>query len=188
MNLPAEKINQYAYELSVNNSQTALRALYLAFYPNLMSFILYYVKSEQVAEEIISDIFLVVWDKRAELSEIENLKSYIYRIAKNLAISFLRKDIVEPNTVDANLALPFIKTGGNPETELISEELMNRLNQAIDSLPEKCKLSFKLVREHGLRYKEAADVMEISVKTLEGHISLAVKKLRDMLSDDLYHT
>ena len=78
----------------------------------------------------------------------------------------------------------FTSTETTPEEELISQEGIHRLNLAIDSLPAKCKMAFKLVREDKLKYKEVAAILDISVKTLEAHLANAVRKLRETLADD----
>ena len=78
----------------------------------------------------------------------------------------------------------FTSTENTPEEELISKEKIKRLNQAIDSLPAKCKMAFKLVREDKLKYKEVATILDISIKTLEAHLANAVRKLREALADD----
>ena len=75
----------------------------------------------------------------------------------------------------------FTSTETTPEEELISQEGIHRLNLAIDSLPAKCKMAFKLVREDKLKYKEVAAILDISVKTLEAHLTNAVRKLRELL-------
>ncbi len=75
----------------------------------------------------------------------------------------------------------FTSTETTPEEELISQEGIHRLNLAIDSLPAKCKMAFKLVREDKLKYKEVAAILDISVKTLEAHLANAVRKLRKHL-------
>lgn len=75
----------------------------------------------------------------------------------------------------------YSRTETTPEDDLISKELTHKLNQAIDSLPNQCKMAFKLIREDNLKYKEAAEVLNISVKTLEAHITKAVKTLREVI-------
>jgi RNA polymerase sigma factor, sigma-70 family len=78
----------------------------------------------------------------------------------------------------------FIHTDTTPEEELISQECTRKLNEAINNLPEKCKLTFKLVREEKMKYREVAEVLGISQKTVEAHLSKAVKILRQILSSE----
>lgn len=75
----------------------------------------------------------------------------------------------------------FANTCTTPEDDLISNEAVNRINAAIEELPDKCKIAFKLVREDNMKYQDAAEILGISVKTLENHITAAVKKIRSKL-------
>jgi RNA polymerase sigma-70 factor (family 1) len=185
MNISNEKQKQLIHELSTNNSQEALKSIYIAFYPRLFRFVMYYVKSEPVAEEVVCDTFLSIWQQRSQLFAIYNFNNYIYSIARNLAINYLRKktNLIEKVEISDlhNISNLFV----NPESELISSELMNKLNQAVEKLPERCRLVFKLIREENLKYKEVASILNISVKTAEAHMSLAVKRLRETLKNDI---
>ncbi|MDR1557947.1 MAG: RNA polymerase sigma-70 factor [Tannerellaceae bacterium] len=174
-------LHQLAYEIGYNNSQVALKHLFLHYYPRLLLFASYYISSKDVCEEIVSDTFIAVWNKRKELASVQNLNSYIYTIVKNIAIDYYRKSDKE-ETIDFSEADYLIKVHADPETELISSELMERLNHAIEQLPEKCKMAFKLIRIHNLSYDEVANIMNISKKTLEGHITLAIKRLRETMN------
>ena len=96
----------------------------------------------------------------------------------------IRKQHMEQVSLDEISIDLFTSTETTPEEELISQEGIHRLNLAIDSLPAKCKMAFKLVREDKLKYKEVAAILDISVKTLEAHLANAVRKLRETLADD----
>jgi RNA polymerase sigma-70 factor (ECF subfamily) len=172
-------------EMAGNDSQVALKSLFTYYYPRLLLFSSFYVKSKQAAEDVVSETFMAIWEQRQHLVNIRNLNSYIYTIAKNLSVNYLRSEShyihVGLSEMEAD-----VKVRTNPETELISLEMMKRLDEAIDSLPEKCRMAFKLVREHQLKYKEAAEIMEISQKTLEAHMSLAIKKLSEILDHELF--
>lgn len=140
-----------------------------------------YVKSNEVAEELSSDVFLTIWKNRKLLPEINNFDSYIYRIAKFKAMNHLRDqkfDSVDLDTFSVDL---FINTETTPEDEYLSKELINAINQAIESLPAKCKIAFKLIREDEMKYKDAAEHLGISVKTLEAHLTSAMKKIREAI-------
>ena len=70
-----------------------------------------------------------------------------------------------------------------PEDILISKEKVEKINRAINSLPNKCKLAFKLVKENQLKYKEVSEILNISIKTLEAHLTTAMKKIRENIKD-----
>ena len=158
-----DDIIQWACEMALSDSQTALKSLYMTYFGPLMRFTGMYVSSPAEAEEIVSDTFLAIWNNRKQLPGISNFDSYIYTVARHKAISYYRKQHMEQVSLD---------------------EISIDLNLAIDSLPAKCKMAFKLVREDKLKYKEVAAILDISVKTLEAHLANAVRKLRETLADD----
>ena len=135
------------------------------------------VKSPESAEEIVSDVFIKLWQIRGRLTEIGNLKVYLFTVAKNFSINYFHQnfknipaDIDEMN-IDAQVNF------GNPEELYISAEILNRIQQVVQSLPPQCKLVFQLVREEGLRYKEAAAVLGISALTVRNQLAIALRKI-----------
>ena len=179
-----DNIMQWVCEMALSDSQVALKSLYIAYFARLMRFTCLYVSSPAEAEEIVSDTFLAIWNNRQALPGIGNFDSYIYTIARHKAISYYRKQHMEQVSLDEVSIDLFTSTETTPEEELISQEGIKRLNMAIDSLPAKCKMAFKLVREDRLKYKEVAAILDISVKTLEAHLANAVRKLRETLAED----
>ncbi len=179
-----DNIMQWVCEMALSDSQTALKSLYMAYFGSLMRFTGIYVSTPAEAEEIVSDTFLAIWNNRKQLPGISNFDSYIYTIARHKAISYYRKQHMEQVSLDEISIDLFTSAETTPEEELISREGIRRLNQAVDSLPTKCKMAFKLVREDKLKYKEVAAILDISVKTLEAHLANAVRKLRETLADD----
>lgn len=115
--------------------------------------------------------------------EIKNHNAYIYGIARYKAISFTRKKQMESVGIEDYPIDIFFRTETTPEDDLLSKEAISKINSAINSLPEKTKLTFKLIREDNLKYKEVADILGISVKTVEAHIGKAIRKLREALKD-----
>ena len=113
--------------------------------------------------------------------EVTNFNSYLYGIARHKAISFTRKKQLESIDIEEFSIDLFIRTETTPEDSLISKETIKTINSAINSLPEKTKITFKLIREDNLKYKEVAEILGISIKTVEAHMSIAVRKLRESL-------
>lgn len=168
--------------------QQAYKELFLSLYPALFSFTSGIIKSKPAAEEIISDVFIKIWEKRQDLDLIVNLKVYCYVIAKNLSLNYLEKQkrITTLNIEDFSdtLADVFI----NPEQLMITSEMLDRIKIAIDGLPARCKMIFNLVKENDFKYKEAAEIMNISVKTVENQLAIALKKISISINFDLSRT
>lgn len=179
------EIMQWVYEVSLTDSQVAFKSLYLAYFQKLMRFVSLYLSSTEEVEEIVSDTFLAVWNNRKNLSDISNFSAYIYTIARNKIISHYRSQ--QPRTIELvqNSIDLFAHTDTTPEDNLIRREDIERLNAAIDSLPYKCKMTFKLIREDNLKYKEVATLLDISVKTVEAHLATAIRKLREALASEM---
>ena len=154
-------------DLACNASQEALQELYMLYYKRIARYIGLYVRYDGAVMELTSDVFFAVWENRLELPEIRNFNAYIYRIAKF-------------NLDEMPLDL-FARTSTTPEDDCISAETVREINRAIESLPPKCKLAFKLVREDRMSHREAAETLYISVKTLEVHLGHAVQKIREAL-------
>lgn len=175
-------LDRIVNELARNSSQKALQELYIIYYRKLFRYVGLYVRDEEVVAEIVSDVFFAIWEKRVELTDVRNFNAFIYRIAKYKALNYLRGRNL--NTIDIN-DIPFdlfAGTTSSPEDNLISSETVENINNAIEQLPSKCKLAFKLVREDGMSYKEVSELFAISTKTLEVHIYRAVRKIREILS------
>ncbi len=185
MNMSSEKLKEMIHKVSVDDSQDAFKEIYLSFYSKLLHLAIYYVKSEEVAEEIVLDVFGEVWEKRARLAEIYNFNAYICQMVRNVSVNYIRKQLDSPRTLDGLDEHSVFSVGETPESDLISMELMNKLNDTIETLPDRCKLVFKLIREENLKYKEVAAMLNISLKTTEAHMTLAVKRLRKVIEQNL---
>jgi RNA polymerase sigma-70 factor (family 1) len=148
---------------------------------DLFLFAMGFVRKKEIAEEIVSDVFVKIWETRSNLTEIENLKAYLFVSVKNSCISHIRKNRKE-NLVSLdglnNFLVPAVEC---PESEYINAEKLNEIYDAIKQLPPKCRIVFSLAKFNGLKYKEIAEVMEISEKTVNNHLVFALKKLSDSL-------
>lgn len=185
MKTQLENIPDILYQLSVNESQAALRPLYLIYFKPLIRFVALYVGSTVVAEEIVSDTFLAVWNNRKSLREVSDFTSYIYKIAKYKSIDYLRvQHVVQSPLGDISIDM-FACTETTPEKDLISKEGIGRLNELINGLPANYKLAFKLIREDRLKYKEVASILDVSVKTVEAYMTATVKLLMDAMRKEI---
>ncbi|WP_353135883.1 sigma-70 family RNA polymerase sigma factor [Pseudopedobacter sp.] len=164
-----------------STDEHSFRIFVNAYQEKVFRFISLFVKDELVCEELVSDVFYTLWTKRDELADIDNLESYVFITAKNKAFNFLRKNKIELTDIDeVNIDL-FHNTETNPESIYIDRETIASLNKAIEELPSKTKLAFLLIREQGMKYKEAADILGVSVKTIEKQVAFAVARLKKVL-------
>jgi RNA polymerase sigma-70 factor (ECF subfamily) len=172
------------------DGENGFKMVFETFYPRLLRFANEYVGDRFEAENILQDVFLKLWEKRESLSANINLYAYLLTMVKNQCMDFLRhRQVVERNFVDRETALQQ-ETSFNYyaisrfDTEQMDVESLERfVEKAINELTEPCRKVFELSRYDGLKYKEIADKMGISVKTVETHISHALKILRVTLKD-----
>ncbi len=163
------------------NDEHSFRIFVNTYQEKIFRLISLFVRNEQECEELVSDVFLSLWNNRDQLSEIENMESYIFITAKNKALNFLRKKKIEITDIDDITVDIFHHTRTTPESIYIDQETVAMLNEIIDELPNKTKMAFLLVRENGMKYKDAADILGVSVKTLEKQVATAVARLKEKL-------
>ncbi|MEA4936906.1 MAG: RNA polymerase sigma-70 factor [Paludibacter sp.] len=161
--------------------ERAFRLLVHAYQDKVYRFISLFVFNEQECEELASDVFLSLWNNRDKLAEVENLDSYIFIIAKNRALNHLRKEKTDLIDLDKIQLDVFHHTQSTPESIFIDKETVDELNAVINQLPHKTKLAFHLVREDKMKYKDAAEILGVSIKTVEKQVASAVAKLREKL-------
>lgn len=164
----------------------AFRQLYASFYRRLFQFALAIVKTKELSEEVVEDVFIRVWQQRDRITEIQNIRVYLYTATKNTALNYLsrmaRESITEPFD---HIHVELNDSAVDPEQLLITSEMYRKMQQAVEALPPRCKMIFKLVREDGLRYREIAEVLNISVNTIDVQMSIAVKRLAAALETEL---
>ena len=174
-------INHKNISLISGGDQQKFRQLMELTSDELLLFATGFLRNKEIAEEVVSDVFVKIWKKRSELDKIKNLKSYLFISVKNGCLSYLRKakkgQIISLEEISDFYFLPVECS----EDDSIGKETVDQIYQAIEKLPPKCKLAFTLAKINGLKHKEIAEVMCISEKTVNNHMVSAVKKICDML-------
>ncbi|MBO9571027.1 MAG: RNA polymerase sigma-70 factor [Chitinophagaceae bacterium] len=175
--IKSENIEELQQRIALYDDMQAYRQLFFVFYSPLVKFATGFVNSHEQAEEIVSDVFTKIWEKRASLNTIANLRVYLYISTKNTSLNYIAKHrrVQNIGLDDIDIDLPSATL--NPEQLMITAEVVNRVDAAIKSLPPRCKLIFKLIREDGLPYKEVAEVLNISVNTIDNQLAIAIKKI-----------
>lgn len=172
----------------MNYIQSDFERIYKLYYPKMFGFAKNYVLANEDAENIVQDVFLVLWEKKDELEITYTLTTYLFTLVKNKCLNFLRHKLIEEEyniQMKEELgfklyALESLDYSYQSETEL--QEVVKR---ALDTLPERCREIFIKSRIEGLKYKEISEELGISVNTVENQIVTALKKLRVELKDYL---
>jgi len=166
-------------------SEQSLAGLYSLFSRRLHHFARIITRSPETAEEIVEDVFVKLWSNRHKIDEISNLTVYLYVAVKNRslnAVSQRAKELLQAPFDDL-----LIETGPltpDPYSLLVTAEMMQKMHAAVEALPPRCKMIFKLVREDGLRHKEVAEILNIAVNTVDVQMAIAIKKLCTALQID----
>lgn len=176
-------IESLSKRISQNSDQQAFKELYLLYFDRLYKFAFSILHSSEFAEEAVNDVFLNIWQKRSRLKTIDNLTNYLYISTKNTAFNYLSKFRKERNTTLDEVLVRFEVDELTPETAFFTSEVRTEIEQAINQLPPKTKLVFQMAKVEGLKYKEIAEVLNISVNTIDNHIATAIKKLSVVLKN-----
>ena len=176
------KINELKYQISRYEDQTAYKSLFFILFPSLQNFIFTILKSRVWAEEIASDLMMDVWIKRERLQDIENLKLYLFVSARHAALARLKQE----NKIDVfsldEVEVEFISDYINPAQASECTELEYKIAKTVKGLPPACQLIYKLAKEDRLKYKEIAEILHLSVKTIDNQLAIALKRIAEVIS------
>lgn len=153
--------------------------------PQLLAFGYGYTKNKAVTEEIVDDIFLNLWKNRNEIGRINNILAYLYAGVRKGSINYFTRNKERINMNLDEVADTHLQPVIDPEQLYINSELQKKLEHAVNTLPERCRLIFKMIKEDGLKHKEVASILDISQKTVENQLTIAIKKVRDEVQHHL---
>jgi RNA polymerase sigma-70 factor (family 1) len=166
--------------LLLNEDQDAFAKIYEKYWKKLLGMAIYKTNDRVVAEEIVQELFVSLWEKRKS-AVIHNLENYLFVSLKYLIIHHIKKVIAERKMVDTE----GIEIPNEPTEILTAQALQNAINQAVEELPDKTQTVFRMSRFEEKSHKEIADYLEISEKAVEYHITQSLKYLRSELKDFL---
>lgn len=159
------------------DDETAFRRLFDSYYQKLFHIALYFLKSKELAEEAIADVFYILWKKRKDLPRINDLESYLYISVKNQSLQYLKRaPFLRDESADL-YKIEWLPDATTPEIRLLNREYAKLVQEAINSLPAKCKEVFRLAFSDKLKHKEISRLLDISEKTVQAHIAKAYHQI-----------
>lgn len=182
INITEEKLQDYVGLVVKHADQGAFTQIYNHFYSRLFASSLYLTKSVELAEEVVSDVFVKIWINRKQLGSIQSLKSYLFVAVRNQSLNYISKNKKYRHCEIHSIIDEKLYTRACPETSMLQSEMHDHIDTAIETLPGRCRQIYKMVRIDGLKHKQVSDILGISVKTIEAQISIALKKLNSRLS------
>lgn len=158
----------------------SLKTLFVKYFASLCFFSFQIVKSTELAEEAVSDVFAELWLKRQTININSSLKSYLYTAVRNRSINYYKQEkrISEPLESDK---LHLISSNMLADQPINEEELKKQIEELLNQLPEKRGLIFRMNRIDGLSYQEIAEILSISIHTVQNQMVKAVKFMSEQL-------
>jgi RNA polymerase sigma-70 factor (family 1) len=163
--------------LTSKGDEEAFTQLFYLYKDKLYSYLIQLTKSEELTLDFIQDIFLKLWTNRANVKDIENPGSYIFRMAKNQAMNSFKRSMNESLIL---AKLPVTKANDNSiEADFDLKVLETKLNNVLRGLPPRQRLIFSLSREHGFKHEQIAKQLHISPVTVKNQLVKALRKIRE---------
>ena len=159
--------------------KSQFETLFKLHFQYLCNFARRYVEDMDTAQEITQKVFITLWEKRDEIDPKLSVKAYLFRSVKNRCLNYIRDNkkyrsqILDIDCGDFDVSVE--------EEHFAEEELKKEIENALDTLPEKCRMVFEMSRNQGMKYKEIAEELDIAQKTVEAHMCKAIKTLREYL-------
>ena len=166
-------------KLIKQGDQIAFRHLFYQYADSLERFITYYIHDREKSQDLVLDIFTYIWEKRQNFEIKLILKAYLFQAARNKSFTYIRDKKI-PVYLEEMEGMEIMQ---NYDSELELQELHHLIEEAVSLLPDKCREIFRKSREENLTNKEIAGQLHISEKTVEGQITIALKKIRIHLGD-----
>lgn len=160
--------------------ETAFKTLFLKYYSGLCNFAYSYLGCPHKSEEAVQEVFANFWESIDQLDHSENIKAYLFTSVRNKALDKIKKEKTEKEYLS--------KFGLGKTEKVYQKEISNghsnfvkKVQDAVDNLPKRARMIYRLSRKEGLTYKEIAQILDISVKTVESQMVRTLKKLRKRL-------
>ncbi len=171
------------FERALKGDTAAFEKIYRSYVKELCSFAAYYVKSYNAAEDIVQNLFLLLWERKETVRIDGSFKTYLFTSVRNLSLNFLKHQTIE-RTSSGTYSMLFSVPSATPHEIVEHQELDVLITQALEKIPERCRIVFILSRYFNMKYTEIAEILEISVKTVDAHMVHAVKSLRSHLRSE----
>lgn len=165
-------------------TESYFEQLFKTYYKELLVYAITLVDGRETAEEIVQQVFYKLWEKRQDIAFGSSEKAYLYKAVYNSGLNYIKHQQVKQQHVKhvAQQGEPFQDDGGG---KILQKELSGHIKSAIDELPQQCRAIFLLSRMEELSYREIAERLTISVKTVEAQMGKALRMMRERLADYL---
>ncbi|MGZ3754097.1 MAG: sigma-70 family RNA polymerase sigma factor [Mucilaginibacter sp.] len=178
--MTSEELHIALQRIALEGDQCSFKKIYIAYYDRLYKLSLSIVKSEQLAEEVYNDVMMNIWGMRQRLLGINNFSVYLYVAIKNVSQRYLAQiryaEKIDINNIEIRDFSPTI------QEQMVSRELIDGIKHTINQLSPQCQIVFKMVKEDGLKYREVAEILNMSIKNVEYHVGGALRKISQQIA------
>jgi RNA polymerase sigma-70 factor (family 1) len=184
---PLRRFKKIVRFREVDSFEDQFKKIYEDQFDRLYYFAKSIVKSDQIAEDVVAEVFLNLWKGRAKFSEIRKLDSYLFIAVKNQATRVLYE---QPNSIDVSAlenTVHFMDKV-DPQELMLEKELTDALEEVVSKLPDQCQLIFRMAKDRQMKYNEIAGELGISVSTVRSQLSKASSVIRKFLYDKYYES
>ncbi len=168
-----------------NGDMGAFEQVFRKYYESLCAFAVVYVKDQDLVEEMVQDVFFNFWQKRESLTIQSSLKSYLFSMVKNKCLQYLRREKIGQRVMTQIKADYENTENPDPASVYRLAEMNKTFQEALEELPERTRKIFEMSRFEGKKYKEIAELLSISIKTVEANMGKALKHFRLRMHDYL---
>jgi RNA polymerase sigma-70 factor (ECF subfamily) len=170
--------------LLAQRDETAFEQVFKTHFKRLHAYAFTILRDEVEAEEMVQQVFFKLWERNENLSMTGSVSAYLYRAVHNESLNYLKHQKVRSNH-QLHVAYSMKNEVEHPAKKVMAGELEKKIHLALNELPEQCRTIFQMSRFDELKYREIADKLGISVKTVENQMGKALKQLRAKLADFL---
>lgn len=165
-------------EQFVTGDHAAFRELFMRYHLKVHYFVLGLVKSERDAEDLTQDIFLKLWTHRTRLTEVRTFGPYLYVLAKHTVFNYIESRMINLEDIQ-KVREDNVQFSETPYEELVAKDLRLLVDMIVETMPQQRKKIYRMSRNEGLSNTEIAEKLQITKKTVENHLNLALKELRN---------
>ena len=178
--MPESRTVDINFELIKQGNVETYEALFRSQYGAIARYANKIVRNSMVAEEIAQEVFLYIWEKRSQIVITGSLSGYLFSATKNKCINWLKSELPKIQATSDITETDIMEKVSTVDKDR-EQEIKNLVSQAVAALPTKCREIFVLSRYGGLTYEEIAEELDLSKKTVENQMGIALRKLRETL-------
>lgn len=174
-----KNLEEYEFIESIRSGdQTAFRTLYILYREDLYIWIFKFLKTHELSQEVLQDVFLKIWLNRRRIDPERNIKSFIYSVSKNTIIDYLRKISLDKSLVES-ITYEIHSKSTHADSNINYREVESHLSELLNRLPEKCRKVYILCKIEGRSHKEVSEILKISPSTINNQIVKASKFVKE---------